>query len=105
MTHRYEDAAKWFLQMCETNNWSHGLYVYIAGICYAELTRNPATTTPSFRLAANHHLTRVPTLLAKRKSFGGKRIPFEQFVERKITRFKLLAGTGEIVDGVSGPVT
>ena len=50
-------------------------------------------------------LDRVPSLLQKRKSFGGKRIPFEQFVERKITRFRSIAGSNPIVDGVTGPVT
>ena len=104
MTHRYEGAAEWFLRMVKTNNWSHGLYTYVAGICYAELhRRNPSH--PKYASLANHHLELVPTLLNKRKGFGGRRIPFEAFVERKIARFKLLAGDKDIVEGVTGPVT
>jgi hypothetical protein len=104
MTHQYEHAATWFIKMCATNNWSHGLYVYVAGICYAELSRqDPSNKT--FAEKATFHLDRVPSLLQKRKSFGGKRIPFEQFVERKINRFKLRANGAPIVDGVTGPVT
>lgn len=104
MTHRYESAAKWFLRMCETNNWSHGLYTYIAGICYAELSRrNPDTNEYSKR--ANDLLQKVPGLLQKRKSFGGRRIPFEQFVDRKITKFMTKAGNAPITEGITGPVT
>jgi hypothetical protein len=104
MTHRYDTAAQLFLHMCQTNNWSHGLYTYIAGICYAEIfRRNPSDTALSKR--ASDLLEKVPSLLAKRKGFGGKRIPFEQFVERKINRFKSCAGTESLVTGVTGPVT
>jgi len=92
--------------MCETNNWSHALYTYIAGICYAELSRTHPTNR-TYSEKATTLLDRVPNLLTKRKSFGvsGKRIPFEQFVERKITRFKARAGSKPIRDGVMGPVT
>jgi Protein of unknown function (DUF3808) len=104
MTHRYEDAANWFIRMCGSNNWSHGLYTYIAGICYAELSRQTPTTS-KFAEKAISLLDSVPNMLQKRKSFGGKRIPFEQFVERKLQRFKSRAGSGPIVDGITGPVT
>lgn len=103
MTHRYEDAAKWFLRMCLMNNWSHGLYTYIAGICYAELSRQHPTST-EYRTQATQLLDRVPSLLDKRKSFGGKRIPFEQFVDKKLTRFKARAGlNNSIVEGIWDP--
>jgi Protein of unknown function (DUF3808) len=106
MTHRYEEAAKWFIHMCETNNWSHGLYVYIAGICYAELSRRSnGSASSGFADKATELLDRVPSLLQKRKSFGGKRIPFEQFVDRKLTRFRSRADGSSIVHGVMGPVT
>ena len=104
MTHRYEDAANSFIQMCRTNKWSHSLYTYIAGICYAELSRqNPANTVYAGK--ANSLLESVPSLLSKRKSFGGRRIPFEQFVDRKIIRFQSRASNRPIIDGISGPVT
>ena len=103
MTHQYENAAKWFQLMCKTNNWSHGLYTYIAGICYAELSRqNPNITDYASKSAVL--LDRVPHLLQKRKSFGGKRIPFEQFVDRKVTRFQT-RGAESVFEGVTGPVT
>lgn len=104
MTHQYEHAAKWFLHMCETNNWSHGLYTYVAGICYAELSRRDPESA-EYKAQTCQLLEKVPSLLQKRKSFGGKRIPFEQFVDRKINRFKTLAGTGPIINGIQGPVT
>jgi hypothetical protein len=104
MTHRYEDAAKSFIRMCGTNKWSHGLYTYIAGICYAELAkRDPSDTTHVEK--ANTLLESVPSLLSKKRSFGGKRIPFEQFVDRKMTRFQSRAPNGSIIEGITGPVT
>jgi len=104
MTHQYENAAKWFLHMCETNNWSHGLYTYVAGICYAELARRDPNH-PEYKEKASQLLEKVPSLLQKRQSFAGKRIPFEQFVERKLNRFRILAGSGPIINGIQGPVT
>lgn len=104
MTHRYEDAAKWFIRMCSTNNWSHGLYTYMAGICYAELSRQQPSSL-EFATKATDLLDIVPSLLDKRKAFGGKRIPFEQFVDKKLTRFKSRAGENPILEGISGPVT
>ena len=108
MTHRYEDAAKWFLRMRETNNWSHGLYTYIAGICYAELSRHSndlPEQSSEYASKANQLLESVPSLIGKRKATGGRRIPFEQFVERKFKRFKSRAGTAPIVEGITGPVS
>lgn len=104
MTHRYEDAANWFIRMCTTNNWSHSLYTYIAGICYAELSRQQPSSS-KYSEKATQLLDSVPSLLQKRKSLGRRRIPFEQFVEKKITSFKTRAGTNPIVDGITGPVT
>jgi hypothetical protein len=104
MTHQYEHAANWFLHMSETNNWSHALYTYVAGICYAELLRRDPNSA-EYKDKACQLLEKVPSLLQRRKAFGGKRIPLEQFVDRKIQRFKALAGTGPIVDGIQGPVT
>lgn len=106
MTHQYENAATWFIHMCETNNWSHGLYTYIGGICYAELARSDPQN-PTYAEKSTILLDRVPSLLNKRKSFGvsGKKIPFEQFVERKLNHFKAHAGSNPIVQGVKGPVT
>ena len=104
MTHQYENAAEWFIRMCSTNNWSHSLYTYIAGVCYAELShRQP--NSPELAKKATSLLESVPGLLHQRKSFGGRRIPFEQYVDRKINRFKARAGNGRIIDGISGPVT
>jgi hypothetical protein len=104
MTHQYENAATWFIRMCTTNNWSHGLYTYIAGICYAELSHQHPSNK-SFAEKATLNLDRVPGLLHKRKSFGGRKIPFEQFVDRKINRFRLKANGASIIEGVTGPVT
>lgn len=104
MTHRYEDAALSFIRMCTTNKWSHGLYTYIAGVCYAELFRRDPSNS-AYGEKASSLLDSVPSLLSKRKSFSGKRIPFEQFVDRKITRFRSRSPTDSIVDGISGPVT
>jgi len=104
MTHRYEEAGIWFLRMRSSNRWSHALYTYIAGVCYAELScQYPESRDHASK--ATSLLESVPNLLQKRKSFGGKRIPFEQLVERKLGRFRLHAGCRPIVEGVSGPVT
>jgi Protein of unknown function (DUF3808) len=105
MTHRYEAAAQWFMRMCEKNNWSHGLYTYIAGICYSELVHQKHPNSATYADKANELLERVPSLLQRRRGFAGRKIPFEAFVERKIARFRHLAGEGRLVEGVRGPVT
>jgi Protein of unknown function (DUF3808) len=50
-------------------------------------------------------LEKIPQLLLNRKSFGGRRIPVEQFVDKKILRFKARAGTSTMFPGIAGPVT
>jgi len=106
MTHRYEGAANWFIRMCEKNSWSPGLYTYIAGICYAELSHQNLPDSPNYAEKANDLLEAVPDLLQRRRGMGGRRIPFETYVDRKITRFRMVAGPGgRLVDGVRGPVT
>ena len=106
MTHQYEGAANLFIRMCEKNSWSQGLYIYIAGICYAELSHKNLPGSPTYAQKANDLLEAVPDLLQRRRGIGGRRIPFEIFVERKIARFRVVAGdASRLVDGVRGPVT
>lgn len=66
----------------------------------------PTPILSEFEEKANQLLDSVPNLLLdKRKPFGGKRIPFEQFVENKLDRFKHRAAGSPIVEGIAGPVT
>jgi heme oxygenase len=51
--HRYEPCAQSFQKMVELNNWSHGLYYYIAACCYVERYRELASTEPEKAVSSN----------------------------------------------------
>jgi hypothetical protein len=44
--HRYEPCSESFQKMVGLNNWSHGLYYYIAACCHVERYRELALTEP-----------------------------------------------------------
>jgi hypothetical protein len=87
--HRYEDCAISFLKCIELNNWSHGLYYYIAGACYVELYRqSPGNETQRAKhaLRAEELLKTVPKHTGK-KRFMARQLPFDVFITRKISKW------------------
>ncbi|KAI0929242.1 hypothetical protein AcV5_006552 [Taiwanofungus camphoratus] len=75
---RYEEAAEMFLRMTEINSWSHGTYYFIAAGCYVSLRNHKR---------AQELLDAIPALLEKKK-LGGKDLPTEVFIKKKLTFYK-----------------
>ena len=96
--HRYEECAASFLKCVELNNWSHGLYYYIAGSCYVELYRlAQASANPDEKSKAASHagkaekfMDTVPQHLGKKK-FMARQLPFDTFVGRKLAKWQARA--------------
>ena len=103
--HQYENAAEAFIRCCDLNNWSHSLYIYIAGTCYVELYRIHKESNPAkaqeYALKAEKHLRNV-TAHASKKRFMGKQLPFDVFVNRKIAKWEARSKAWDCsyVDGV-----
>ena len=94
--HRYEDCAKCFIECVGKNNWSHGLYYYIAGACYVELYRTHKVSDPAkaseYARIAEQHLREAPAHAGKKK-FMARQLPFDTFVIRKIAKWEQRAKT------------
>jgi tetratricopeptide (TPR) repeat protein len=103
--HRYEDAAGLFMQCVDVNNWSHGLYYYIAGACHLELYRRHRASDPTVAAAhksqARTMLLHVPANVGK-KRFMARQLPLDVFISRKITKWQHRAKTRDcdLVDAV-----
>ncbi|KAG8733358.1 hypothetical protein FRC11_006871 [Ceratobasidium sp. 423] len=80
---QYEDAAKSFLKIIEMNTWSHATYTYIAAGCYLALAKEK----PEFKAKARALFDSIPNLL-DRKKIGGKDLPTEVFIQKKIDFYK-----------------
>lgn len=92
--HRYEECAQSFLKCVELNNWSHGLYYFIAGSCYVELYRlAQESSNAEVKAKAESHAKKakefmdiVPQHLGKKK-FMARQLPFDTFVGRKLAKW------------------
>ncbi|KAF2761869.1 hypothetical protein EJ05DRAFT_472823 [Pseudovirgaria hyperparasitica] len=88
--HRYEETSKAFQELCTKNNWSHGLYLYIAASAHVELYRKYKKSEPdeAARQAkiATDLFHRVPQK-AGRKRFLARQLPFDTFTMRKISKW------------------
>lgn len=92
--HRYEECANSFLKCIELNNWSHGLYYYIAGSCYVELYRLAQASdvaaekakAETYAKKAEEFMNIVPQHLGKKK-FMARQLPFDTFVGRKLAKW------------------
>ncbi|KAH3662311.1 hypothetical protein OGAPHI_005562, partial [Ogataea philodendri] len=107
--HKFERAAKEFLELVNINSYSHCLYTYFAGACYLECYRMcitgyniegdvkdkvDLTKKDYYKEQAEKHLKAAPSLIGKKK-FQSKIPPFEKFISRKMKQIeKTQQGTG-----------
>ncbi|GAB1739385.1 hypothetical protein NU219Hw_g4346t1 [Hortaea werneckii] len=94
--HRYEECAETFVACVGMNNWSPGLYYYIAGACHVELYRIHKDTDPAkareSAAKADKYLHEVTSHTGK-KRFMARQLPFDVFVNRKIAKWQHRAQT------------
>lgn len=90
-SHQYEPCSKGFQKCVTLNNWSHGLYYYVAGVAYVEKYRElKSVDTEKAQEAkdkATELLKKVPEHIGKRKMMG-RQMPFDAFVSRKIQKWE-----------------
>lgn len=98
--HRYESCVASFERCCELSDWSHALYLYIAGCAAVQLTRNSAAVEDFEK--ANQHEKSAIRLFTKAQSNAGKRkffarqLPLESYVARKISKWTARAQASNI---------
>ncbi|KAF9512122.1 hypothetical protein BS47DRAFT_1345927 [Hydnum rufescens UP504] len=78
---QFEEAADAFLRMMQLNHWSHATYAFLAAGCYLSVG------TPERRKTAQELFGRIPDLL-ERKRMGGRELPTEAYIRKKITWYK-----------------
>lgn len=92
--HDYVKTSTAFQTCIKLNNWSHGLYHYICGASYVELYRRAKVADPKAAQAyaekANEYFKQVVPNIGKKK-FMGRQLPFDTFVNRKISRWEARA--------------
>ncbi|KAF2088913.1 hypothetical protein K490DRAFT_38273 [Saccharata proteae CBS 121410] len=90
--HDYEQCAESFLLCVSLNNWSHGLYYYIAGCAHVELYRTHKSSGDAKKAAA--HAAKAEELLklvpknTGKKRFMARQLPFDVFVNRKLQKWE-----------------
>ncbi|CAK4034472.1 Hypothetical predicted protein [Lecanosticta acicola] len=103
--HRYQECADSFLKCIKLNNWSHGLYYYIAGCCHVELYRSCQDSDPE---KATEHKESATAILGKVTAHTGKKrlmarqLPLDVFINRKIAKWTHRAKTRncDLIDAV-----
>lgn len=105
--HRYAECAAAFQKCVTLNNWSHGLYYYIAACAHVELYRiawvaDDAAAAKTHKEKAEALLKLVPKHTGK-KRFMARQLPFDTFVNRKLAKWEARAAElkiASIVDAV-----
>lgn len=91
--HRYQLCTDSFIACVNLNSWSHALYYYISGAAhlsmYRDLKRQPGKEKDAAKQAklAENDFKIAPTHIGKKKIMG-KQLPFDVFVNRKITKWE-----------------
>ena len=96
--HDYPLCASSFQECVGLNNWSHALYIYIAGSAHVEMYRQ-ALSSPDSASAetAASHAEKATSLLQSSRSHTGKKkfmarqLPFDVFVTRKLNKWEARA--------------
>ncbi|KZF22297.1 hypothetical protein L228DRAFT_268772 [Xylona heveae TC161] len=89
--HRYELCAESFLKCITLNNWSHGLYYFIAGSCYVELYRQCKSIDEKQAALHAHKAEKYLKTATKhtgKKRFMARQLPFDEYVARKIRKWE-----------------
>jgi hypothetical protein len=92
--HDYEATSAAFQKCVTLNSWSHGLYYYICGTAHVELYRKNKTVNPK---EAAIHKEKAEAFFKKvapntgRKRFMAKQLPFDIFINRKISKWEARA--------------
>ncbi len=83
-----------YLRCIELNDWSPALYYYLAGCAELELYRNACFRSPKDESQINLHKKKTEELLKKipvvagKKRFMARPLPFEEFVVRKVKKWE-----------------
>ncbi|CAI6242396.1 unnamed protein product [Periconia digitata] len=89
--HDYAETSKSFIKCITLNNWSHGLYYYIAAASQVELYRKFKDTDPGaagvYKAQAVKYFEQVAPNTGK-KRFMARQLPFDVFVNRKIAKWQ-----------------
>jgi tetratricopeptide (TPR) repeat protein len=89
--HQYDECTEAFLRVTKLNNWSHGLYYYIAGSAQVELYREFKSKDPekaqNYAEKAEELLKKVPQHIGKRRIMA-KQLPLDVFINRKIQKWE-----------------
>ena len=90
-TQNFDLCASSFQECCNLNNWSHALYLYIAGAACVEQYRQAKPKNPE--LAAKYADEAIKLLESSRTKVGRRRVmarqlPFDAFVSRKLSKWE-----------------
>jgi hypothetical protein len=90
-SHRYEQCSEGFIRCVKLNNWSHGLYYFVAGAAwverYRELRDADPTKAKEAKTKATELLRKAPDHIGKKKMMG-RQLPFDAFVGRKLQKWE-----------------
>ncbi|KIW06731.1 uncharacterized protein PV09_02425 [Verruconis gallopava] len=90
-SHQYEPCSEGFQKCVKLNNWSHGLYYFVAGAAYVEQYREmkdvDVEKASTAKEKAEELLRKVPEHIGKRKMMG-RQLPFDAFVSRKLQKWE-----------------
>ena len=105
-SHRYEQCAEGFQRCVKLNNWSHGLYYFVAGAAWVERYRElkdngDAAGAKDAKAKATELLRKTPDHIGKKKMMG-RQLPFDAFVGRKLQKWEARSKEWgvELVDAV-----
>jgi hypothetical protein len=92
--HDYEATSAAFQKCVTLNSWSHGLYYYICGTAHVELYRKNKTVNPKEAAIQKEKAEAFFKKVAPntgRKRFMAKQLPFDIFINRKISKWEARA--------------
>jgi hypothetical protein len=92
--HDYEATSGAFQKCVTLNSWSHGLYYYICGTAHVEIYRKNKSVNPEEAAIQKEKAEEFFKKVAPntgRKRFMAKQLPFDIFINRKISKWEARA--------------